>query len=101
MRRSPLSRVSRRHPVHVYDPDFLAGLRSRAAGRCEARTADCTDIPIEVHHRKLRKHGGMDSPANCLLVCGGCHRWVHNHPAEAYTLGLLIHAWVDPDEVAS
>lgn len=56
-----------------------------------------------VHHRKLRKHGGTDSPANLVCLCHVCHNGgtssVHLQPAKSYRLGFLVHSWDDPLDV--
>ena len=58
-----------------------------------------------IHHRRPRSHPwpGLHQPANLLLLCGsgttGCHGWVHAHPAPAYRLGYLVHAWDDPTTI--
>jgi hypothetical protein len=49
-----------------------------------------------LHHRKLRKQGGPDTPDNLLACCSDCHSWIHAHPAVSYVMGLLIRG-SDPD----
>jgi hypothetical protein len=60
----------------------------------------CTGALI-VHHKKLRGMGGTSDPSihdleNLVVLCGGVtgrdghHGMVHDHPREAYELGLLI-----------
>ena len=45
----------------------------------------------------------MHNVENLILLCGtgttGCHGWVHNHPAESYEAGWLVHSWDEPLEV--
>lgn len=55
---------------------------------------------IEVHHRKPTQHGGPDTLANLVTLCGptprGCHGDVHGPRSDwAYETGLLFHSW-DP-----
>ena len=86
--------------------DVAEAVRMRSGGQCEARVSDqCRDFmrtvgqPMggaELHHRKTRKQGGSDTPANLLACCRWCHAWVHAHPAVSYRMGLLIRG-SDPD----
>ena len=34
-------------------------------------------VPLEVHHKKQRKDGGTDMPANLITVCADCHKAYH------------------------
>lgn len=46
-------------------------------------------LSTEIHHMKGRgKH--LCNTDYFMAVDRGCHRWIHDHPAEARTLGLLI-----------
>jgi 5-methylcytosine-specific restriction endonuclease McrA len=36
-----------------------------------------SDIILEVHHIKWRRHGGSDEPANLMTVCRACHNVLH------------------------
>lgn len=51
-------------------------------------------VALEAHHRLMRSQGGPDTMENLVALCGpnpaGCHGWVHAHPTESYTIGLLI-----------
>jgi len=74
-------------------------LRQRSRGRCEAAryAAGCTQAATDVHHRKRRRDGGH-AIANLVDLCRACHRWAHDHPAEARDLGLIVSAFADPAE---
>lgn len=50
--------------------------------------------PLELHHRKLRRHGDHRA-VNLCAVCGEAHRDIHAHPHWAYAVGLLVHSWDD------
>ena len=56
-----------------------------------------------IHHRKLRKHGGTDSPENIIALHHGCHNLdtpsVHLSPAMGYDRGMIVHGWDDPIDV--
>lgn len=50
----------------------------------------CTGWAEHVHEPLTRARGGsIIDPANAVPICGACHRWVHDHPAQATALGLL------------
>ena len=34
-------------------------------------------VPLQVHHKKQRKDGGTDMPANLITVCADCHKAYH------------------------
>ena len=45
---------------------------------------------LDVHEPLPRSRGGDPlDPAQCVLLCRGHHRWVHDHPAAGKALGLL------------
>ena len=37
------------------------------------------NIPLEVHHKVQRIHGGSDNPSNLITICKNCHQKHHNH----------------------
>ena len=45
--------------------------------------------PLEIHHRKLRRHGDHSADNLVTLFLVG-HRWVHDHVAVSYAHGLLL-----------
>ena len=55
-----------------------------------------------LHHRKLRKHGGPDSPENIVALHHHCHNLgtasVHLKPSVGYDRGFLVHSWGEPTE---
>lgn len=58
-------------------------------GKCEK----CgQDPPVHPHHRWLKSQGGPDVPSNIAALCAGCHRWCHEHPAEAGQDGWIVQA---------
>ena len=44
---------------------------------------------LDPHHVLPRGRGGKDEVENLVLLCRLHHSWVHEHPADAYALGLL------------
>lgn len=46
---------------------------------------------LELHHRKLRRHGDH-SVENLVTLCTAGHLWVHTHVAVARAHGLLLHS---------
>lgn len=73
-------------------------IRKRANNRCERCTAYAG---VEIHHRRPRAMGGSrdpltNSPANGVLLCAWCHRWVESHRTDAMNDGWLLHQGHDP-----
>ncbi len=51
----------------------------------------------QVHELLSRARGGsILDEANCVALCGGCHEWVTEHPAQAALEGWLLHSWETP-----
>lgn len=48
-----------------------------------------------MHHRKMRSQGGGHTASNLLHLCFPCHTYVHEHPADSYANGWLLHSWDD------
>lgn len=44
---------------------------------------------LDCHHVVRRSQGGQDTVANLRAVHRVCHRYIHEHPAEAKARGLL------------
>ncbi|CAB3780297.1 HNH endonuclease [Paraburkholderia fynbosensis] len=70
--------------VFVRNPDVVAEVLSRAAGRCEKchceapfrRRTDGSPY-LEVHHIKRLADEGEDTPENAQALCPNCHRESH------------------------
>lgn len=96
LRRGPLlkeARLAYRHAV--LDP-----IKERSGGFCEARIVGvCTGRHDHTHHRKLRSQGGEDTKENLIGACWACHRYLHNHPAWARSVGLIVSRELDPAHV--
>jgi 5-methylcytosine-specific restriction endonuclease McrA len=69
----------------------IAAVRERSGGICEGRVPGvCTGTATDVHEVVSRARGGsVTDLANCVHLCRDCHRYAHEHPAIAATLGLL------------
>ena len=79
-----------------------ADLRAAVFAR-DTNCAVCTQQTSEqdaAHHRKLRSQGGEDSLENLVGLHHSCHQYVHANPAWSYDMGLMVHQWDDPAEVA-
>jgi 5-methylcytosine-specific restriction protein A len=70
--------------VFIRNPDVVAEVLGRAAGKCERCSQDAPfhrrkdDSPyLEVHHRKQLADGGEDTVENAIALCPNCHREVH------------------------
>lgn len=88
----------REAPRWDWDAWLTAGpmLEARAGGCCER--CGSGRGPFDRHHRKRRRDGG-DTYANILYVCsgpGGCHGWIHEHPAESRKAGWIVAVARDP-----
>lgn len=68
--------------------------RSRCV-RCGAPT-----LPGEWHHRRSRniRDEITHSPANGILLCDVCHRYVHANPFEARAMGWIVSRYAIPTE---
>jgi hypothetical protein len=73
-------------------------LAERSGGWCEAQLDGCSGRAVDPHHRVVRGRGGTHGEAKersdqlsaLLHLCRSCHDWVHEHPAKARELGLLL-----------
>ena len=69
----------------------------RSKGYCETCGIPLDPENWDFHHRKLRKHGGEDSPENGLALHHHCHLVkVHNHPKISYSMGWMVPSFDDP-----
>lgn len=71
------------------------GVRMRSHDQCEARVTCDGRRAVLFHHRK--RAGRVDSHENLLHCCDRCHKWIHDNVGASYGLGLLVHAWDDPE----
>lgn len=88
-RRSALRKVGKKGKRDAAELKAVEGpLRARSEGVCEF----CSHRPAsDKHHIKRRSQGGDNSLWNLIHLCAICHRWAHDHPAEAVKVGLLTH----------
>ena len=72
----------------------LAAALLRPAGR---RCERCGAHPaVHAHHRRLASQGGPDVTSNLAALCASCHRWCHEHPAQAAIAGWIIMSGAEP-----
>jgi 5-methylcytosine-specific restriction endonuclease McrA len=45
---------------------------------------------LDPHHRLARSHGGKDDLRTLVSAHRACHRFIHEHPAEAKTRGFIV-----------
>lgn len=64
--------------------------------RCERGGANPA---VHAHHRWLKGQGGPDVATNLAALCDLCHRWVHEHPAEARKGGWILVPGTDPEYI--
>ena len=93
--RTVINRVSAKRKVeNAVRRKVLAELK-RLYPMCQR----CGVRPSEEGHEPLtRARGGsITDPANIVMLCafpdGGCHKWVHEHIAEATKEGWLVSRW--------
>lgn len=60
---------------------------------------------MQIHHRCPRRMGGtldpwVNSPANGVLLCAGCHQGIELDRTLGYAQGLLLHAGQRPPLVS-
>lgn len=100
MKRTALKRRTRLRQTPKGPARAVLALVKSTTDVCQfAASPDCTGRADHLHHRKLRKQGGDNSPANLWWCCLACHSFVHLNPALSYSKGWLVHPWDDPSEV--
>lgn len=101
--RQPVKRVSRKRAAANRERRKVVETLARDVDHCQAgeriiRFADphhvCDVVLHDPHERLSRGRGGsITDPANILLVCRSCHRWIGAHDREAVELELSEHSW--------
>jgi hypothetical protein len=89
-----------KRPTPAVPPARRKTLADRSGSWCEPQLAEagCWGRATDPHHRITRKDGGRhgeakersDQLSGLVHACRPCHRWVHDHPAKARDLGLLL-----------
>ena len=90
-------KVPHRVPVlilsFVRNPDVVAEVRFRAAGKCEGCNKDAPFLRrmdgkpyLEVHHVTQLADGGEDTVDNAIALCPNCHRQEHYGYAATQTM---------------
>jgi hypothetical protein len=102
LRRTPLTSASTltRKPFvakpatrSVEETHARALVWARALGSCEG----CGRVgPLDWSHRKARSQGGAWCPSNGLAMCRDEHRWCHENPAMARSVGWMVRRNEDP-----
>jgi 5-methylcytosine-specific restriction endonuclease McrA len=92
-RRTPLRQVGRKRRREFLILDLARRATfARDMWTCQAHghslDGDCRGL-LEAHHILPRSHGGQHHVDNLVSLCSEAHRWVHEHPARSYELGLL------------
>lgn len=79
--------------------DVADAVLERAMGHCEACGWPAVG-KMDMHHRKLRSHGGEDAVINLIWVHHTCHviaPWsIHQNPQRSYDLGHMVRENADP-----
>jgi hypothetical protein len=77
---------------HVIPAVVRSALHERCGGRCEFDGQKMDHL--DVHHRKQRSLGGLDTLDNLVSVCRDHHDAVHLY--NDYDYGWLVHSWDTP-----
>lgn len=84
--RTPLRRVSKKREIENRRYRTLRRIFLIAHRVCE--TGACSRAADDVHH-KAGRGKNLNRVDTWLAVCRTCHDWIHAHPNEARTRGLL------------
>jgi hypothetical protein len=87
----------RRHAAIVRDRDHWT---CYGCGKTPGQ-AERVGLRLEVHQRLSRIHGGTQTPANAVTLCGhgpdkGCRQLAHRHRLWAVKLGIVLDKGMDP-----
>ena len=91
----------------IFRREFVIEVIDDAGGLCQAGKVvpdGCggRESATEVHEPFTRGRGGsITDKTNAVAICRRCHSWIHNNPADATKLGLLVSAWQRRREDAS
>lgn len=78
------------------DPTLRHEVYVRDEGLCQYDGAYVAEDEADIHHRKLRSHGGPDSHANLVTLCHAHHMAIHASPAKAIEHGFICPSTEDP-----
>ncbi len=94
MKRTPLRKVSKKQRARKSAWAKVTAQRIEdVGGRCE----ECNRIYILLYgHHRLPARFKDDSYQNCVVLCWGCHRFVHEHPTWAKEQGFIL---TDPKQL--
>ena len=90
----PTPKVRERKPLRSKPHVIPASVKQAVFTRQDYICAWCS-VPggaLDCHHRLPRSRGGRDIPHHCVGVHRLCHSYIHEHPAEAYERGFLVHS---------
>lgn len=73
-------------------------LRERAGGVCE-KCGGALGRGGDAHHRLKRSGPERDVLSNLVMVCRGCHSWVHANPSQAREDGWILTSKQAPADV--
>lgn len=93
-----------RKTAYQAGPNARQLVHGRAGMRCERCDKNLTWGGGQIHHRRPRGMGGSrasdtNTPANLLLLCLLCHKWVEENRTAALADGLLVRSATNPEAV--
>jgi hypothetical protein len=68
--------------------EYQGAKRLFLMGRTRCERCKCVE-ELELHHKRGRLGSLLPDHRYFAALCGKCHRWVHEHPAEARAAGWL------------
>ncbi|AIK69329.1 HNH endonuclease [Mycobacterium phage ThreeRngTarjay] len=83
---------------------FAPAVRRLIIDRDQGLCARCMYSGAEVHHRRPRGIGGSkdpatNAPANGVLLCPSCHRWIESNRDRARQDGWLVRQGQNPADI--
>jgi HNH endonuclease len=81
--------------------EIIRIIEKRAGDYCET-CGEVAQLSMALHHRKLKRRGGRDTPSNLIRIHHGCHNLntdsIHLNPATSLLRGWMVSSWDNPEE---
>jgi hypothetical protein len=86
---SPLNRESAKRKLEGRQYRVLREAFLRTYYKCQAKLPGCTHYANDVHHTRGRGKNFLLTET-WVATCRHCHRYIHDHPAEAREKNLIF-----------